>query len=42
MDTQAVLLKIFKNPDSDLMMFDGWTGLNIYAKEASKYYVQAI
>lgn len=42
MDTQAVLLKIFKNPDSDLMMFDGWAGLNIYEKEAGKYYVKAI
>lgn len=42
MDTQAVLLKIFKNPDSDLMMFDGWTGLNIYEKETGKYYVKAI
>ncbi len=42
MNTQQVLKKIFKNPDSDLLMFDDLATITIYEKEAGKYYVKAI
>ena len=42
MDTRAILKKIFKNPESELLMFDDLSVLNIYEKETGKYYIKAI
>jgi len=42
MDTRQVLQKIFKNPESELLMFDDLSVLNIYEKEEGKYYIKAI
>jgi len=42
MDTKQVLQKIFKNPESELLMFDDLSVLNIYEKEEGKYYIKAI
>jgi len=42
MNTYQILQKIFKNPESDLLMFDDLSVLNFYEKEEGKYYIKAI
>lgn len=40
--TQSILLKIFKNPEQDLLMFDDLSKIDIYEKDEGKFYVKAI
>lgn len=38
----SILLKIFKNPEQELLMFDDLSKLDIYEKEEGKFYIKAI
>lgn len=40
--TQTILNKIFKNPEQDLLMFDDLSKIDIYEKDAGKFYIKAI
>lgn len=40
--TQKVLVKIFKNPEQDLLMFDNLDKLEIYEKNDGKFYIKTI
>lgn len=40
--TQTILNKIFKNPEHDLLMFNDLGKIDIYEKEAGKFYIKAI
>lgn len=40
--TQQILLKIFKNPEQELLMFDDLSKINIYEKDEGKFYIKAI
>ena len=40
--TQAILSKIFKNPEQDLLMFDDLSKIDIYEKDEGKFYIRAI
>ena len=40
--TRAILNKIFKNPEQDLMLFDDLDKIEIYEKSDDKFYIKAI
>lgn len=40
--TRAILNKIFKNPEQDLLMFDDLSKIDIYEKDEGKFYIKAI
>lgn len=41
-ETRDILLKIFKNPEQDLMLFEDLSKIEIYEKEEGKFYLKAI
>ncbi len=40
--TQEILIKIFKNPEQDLLMFNDLNKIDIYEKDEGKFYIKAI
>ena len=41
MTTQEILKKIFRNPEEELLLFDGLEMLSIYEKTDGKYYLKS-
>ncbi len=40
--TQTILLKIFKNPEQELLIFDDLSKIEIYEKDEGKFYLKSI